>query len=152
LTTSLVKKFGDPDFTYEQQMARVFGIQTIRMADADVLPYDYETYGREISNYIEAGEKKATTNLVPTPCALTPPPKPPAVRARRRENFCTSEESIWRCRTPQPNSAPSRGCAADSRRVAQPSLVSSRHLRTRPIHGLRAVVIPGVNEAIDNTI
>src|SRR6266436_3204425 len=38
------KKFGDPDFTYEQEMARVYGIEAIRMADADVLPYDYEEY------------------------------------------------------------------------------------------------------------
>ena len=57
------KKFGDPDFTYEQQMARVFGIQAIRMADADVLPYDYETYGKEIANYIEAARKKANSEF-----------------------------------------------------------------------------------------
>ena len=36
------KKFGDPDFVYEQQMARIFGLEAIRMAGADVLPYDYE--------------------------------------------------------------------------------------------------------------
>ena len=40
------KKFGDPNFLYEQQMARVFGIEVLRMADADVLPHDYETYGK----------------------------------------------------------------------------------------------------------
>lgn len=34
------KKFADPDFVYEQQMARIFGLEALRMADADVLPYD----------------------------------------------------------------------------------------------------------------
>src|SRR3989475_1676175 len=34
------KKFADPDFAYEQQMARVYGIEVIRMANADVLPLD----------------------------------------------------------------------------------------------------------------
>src|SRR5206468_5835475 len=53
------KKFGDPDFTYEQEMARVYGIEAIRMADADVLPYDYEEYAKEITAYIEAAKKKA---------------------------------------------------------------------------------------------
>src|SRR6185369_10425322 len=53
------KKFGDPDFTYVQQMARVYGIETIRMANTDVLPYDYEGYGKEIASYIEAARKKA---------------------------------------------------------------------------------------------
>ena len=44
------KKYGDPDFTYEQQMARVFGLEAVRMADADVLPYDYEEYAKEIAS------------------------------------------------------------------------------------------------------
>ena len=52
------KKFGDPDFIYEQEMARVFGVETIRMAEADVLPYDYEEYGKEIAIYIDAARKK----------------------------------------------------------------------------------------------
>src|SRR5947207_165836 len=48
------KKFGDPDFVYEQQMARVFGLEVVRMADADVIPYDYEEYGKEINAYLDA--------------------------------------------------------------------------------------------------
>src|SRR5579863_1358774 len=57
------KKFGDPDFTYEQQMARVFGISILRMADTDVLPYDYEEYGKEIAFYIDSANKKATAEF-----------------------------------------------------------------------------------------
>lgn len=53
------KKFGDPTFVYEQQMARVYGLEMLRMASADVLPYDYEEYGKEIGAYIEAARKKA---------------------------------------------------------------------------------------------
>ena len=53
------KKFGDPDFIYEQQMARIFGISIIRMADADVLPYDYEEYAKEIVSYIETAKEFA---------------------------------------------------------------------------------------------
>ncbi len=53
------KKFGDPDFAYEQEMARVFGLEVIRMSDADVLPYDYEEYGKEISAYVEAARHKS---------------------------------------------------------------------------------------------
>jgi len=46
------KKFGDPTFIYEQQMARVFGIEMLHMANADVLPYDDVLYGHEIENYL----------------------------------------------------------------------------------------------------
>jgi len=41
------KKFGDPDFLYEQEMARIYGLEVLRMSSADVLPYDYENYGRK---------------------------------------------------------------------------------------------------------
>jgi N-acetylated-alpha-linked acidic dipeptidase len=42
----------DPTFVYEQQMARVFGLEALHMADADVLPYDYVTYARQIQAYL----------------------------------------------------------------------------------------------------
>ena len=45
----------DPHFVYLQEMARVFGLEALRMADADVLPYDYVAYAREISAYIDSG-------------------------------------------------------------------------------------------------
>ena len=56
------KKFADPDFVYEQQMARVFGLEAVRMADADVLPYDYEEYGKEIAAYLDAAQRRRATN------------------------------------------------------------------------------------------
>ena len=44
------KKFGDTNFLYTQEIARVYGLQVLRMAEADVLPYDYEAYGKEIAS------------------------------------------------------------------------------------------------------
>ena len=49
----------DPTFVYEQQMARVFGIEVLHMADADVLPYDYVTYARQIQAYLFAAQARA---------------------------------------------------------------------------------------------
>ncbi|MCL2660786.1 MAG: M28 family metallopeptidase, partial [Acidobacteriaceae bacterium] len=54
-------KFADPNFVYEQQQARVFGLEVLHMADADVLPYDYQFYGREIVSYLEAAKRSAAT-------------------------------------------------------------------------------------------
>ena len=53
------KKNADPDFLYLQEMARVLGLEAMRMADADALPYDYVAYAREISAYIEAAKAKS---------------------------------------------------------------------------------------------
>ena len=57
------KKFADPTFVYEQEMARVFGVEALHMAAADVLPYDYELYGKEIGAYIDNSRDKATRML-----------------------------------------------------------------------------------------
>jgi N-acetylated-alpha-linked acidic dipeptidase len=52
-------KNADPDFVYEQQQARVFGLEMIHMADAEVLPMDYGTYGAEVVGYLADARKKA---------------------------------------------------------------------------------------------
>ena len=57
------KRFADPDFRYEQQMARVLGLELVHMADADLLPFEFEAYGKEIAGYIETVQKKAAAEL-----------------------------------------------------------------------------------------
>jgi N-acetylated-alpha-linked acidic dipeptidase len=53
------KQNADPDFVYLQEIARVLGLETIRMADADVLPYDYVAYARAIGSYLDAAKASA---------------------------------------------------------------------------------------------
>ncbi|HEV2214903.1 MAG TPA: M28 family metallopeptidase, partial [Terracidiphilus sp.] len=48
----------DPHFVYEQEMARIFGLEALRMADATVLPYDYEAYAASIGRYLDAAGRK----------------------------------------------------------------------------------------------
>jgi len=52
-------KFGDPTFEYEQQMARVYGLEIIRMASEDLLPFNYEDYAKEIAEYVKAADQKS---------------------------------------------------------------------------------------------
>jgi len=54
-------KFADPTFVYEQQQARVFGLEILHMADADVLPYDYRLYGKDVVGYVADAQVQATT-------------------------------------------------------------------------------------------
>jgi N-acetylated-alpha-linked acidic dipeptidase len=49
----------DPTFVYEQQMARVFGLEVLHMANTDVLPYDYVTYAKQIQAYLFAAQARA---------------------------------------------------------------------------------------------
>lgn len=144
------KKFGDPDFIYEQQMARVFGLEAIRMADTDVLPYDYETYGREIGNYIEAARKKSDNEF--------------GVNALRFEGAAEAarkfEEAGKKISTHQKKASGDLVRLNQALRAAEAGLLIPSGLPNRPwfrhaiyapgqYTGYAAVVIPGVNEAIE---
>jgi len=52
-------RFADPNFTYEQEMARFFGLEVLRMAQADALPFDYELYGSEVRLHLERAQRRA---------------------------------------------------------------------------------------------
>ena len=144
------KKFADPDFVYEQQMARLYGLQALRMADADVLPYDYEEYGKEVAVYITVAKKKAEDKL-----GKNAPSFAAATEAARR-----FEEAGRRILARQ-RKIP--GNAAELNQIlrnAERALLIPEGLPNRPWYqhaiyapgeytGYAAVVIPGVNEALD---
>ena len=144
------KKFGDPDFLYEQQMARVFGLEAVRMASADVLPYDYQTYGKEISAYIEAARKKSDAEF-----GSQAPKFDEAVAAV--EKF---EQAGAKIREHQRKLSGDLAKLNQTLREAERALLIPGGLPNRPwfrhsiyapgqYTGYAAVVIPGVNEAID---
>src|SRR6476469_382967 len=144
------KKFGDPDFAYEQEMARVFGLEAIRMAGADVLPYDYEQYGKEIGAYVEAARHKSEAVF-----GGQPPNFAEAIRAAHR-----FEQAGAKIRRKQENPGSGAARLNQALRQAERALLIPEGLPDRPwfrhaiyapgqYTGYAAVVIPGVNEAID---
>jgi N-acetylated-alpha-linked acidic dipeptidase len=143
-------KFGDPDFVYEQQMARVFGLLAIRMADADVLPYDYEEYGKEIIAYIDTARKKSETafgNQSPGFAEV-------AASAHRFEEAGARILARQR-RPPGDKERLNQALLAAERALLIPEGLPHRSWYRHAIYapgeytGYAAVVIPGVNEAID---
>jgi N-acetylated-alpha-linked acidic dipeptidase len=144
------KKFGDPDFKYEQQMARVFGLLAIRMADADVLPYDYEEYGKETTAYIEAAKKKAETEFGSQ--------APDFAEAANAANLF--EKAGAKILSVQQNPPGDVAKLNQTLMQVERALLIPEGLPNRPWYrhaiyapgeytGYAAVVIPGVNEAID---
>jgi N-acetylated-alpha-linked acidic dipeptidase len=144
------KKFGDPDFVYEQQMARVFGLEALRMADADVLPYDYEEYGKEVSAYLEAAGKRAESKFGAHALDFS------AVNAAAKHFQDAGAKILSKQKNPPRD--PAR--LNQALRGAERGLLVPEGLPHRPwfrhsiyapgeYTGYAAVVIPGVNEAID---
>ncbi|MGC2399809.1 MAG: M28 family metallopeptidase [Acidobacteriaceae bacterium] len=139
----------DPTFVYEQQMARVLGLEALHMADADVLPYDYVTYARQIQAYLFTAQGHARD------AGLVNLDFTDALAAANRLTF-QAGLILGRQQTASGNLT----ALNDALRAVETDLLSSDGLPGRPwfrhtifapgeYTGYAAVVIPGVNEAID---
>jgi len=139
----------DPHFLYLQQMARVFGLEALRMADTDVLPYDYVTYAKAIESYIAAAKRKASDAGVGSVDF--------AQAELAAGHFVAAAE-----KTHDLQLAGSGDLAKlnQALRQTEADLITDAGLPNRPwfrhtiyapgeFTGYAAVVIPGVNEAID---
>jgi N-acetylated-alpha-linked acidic dipeptidase len=140
----------DPHFAYLQEMARVFGLEALRMADTDVLPYDYVAYARAIDTYIAAAARKASD------------------QGLAKMDFAAIQAAVGRfLAAAQRDYQLQTGKTADltklntALRQTEADLVSEAGLPNRPWYrhtiyapgeytGYAAVVIPGVNEAIES--
>ena len=60
-----VRRFGDPGFQYHAAMASLWGVAALRLANADVLPFDYAAYGRDLAVYIDEVEAMAKLRQMP---------------------------------------------------------------------------------------
>ncbi|WP_179493397.1 M28 family metallopeptidase [Granulicella arctica] len=141
-------KFADPTFVYEQQQARVFGLEILHMADADVLPYDYDLYGQNIVSYLTTAEEQATKAKLTLDFSA-------ADAAAKR--FAAAGAAI---RAVQANPPAHTAALNVALREAEGALLNPVGLPKRPWYkhtiyspgeftGYAAVVIPGVTEGIE---
>jgi N-acetylated-alpha-linked acidic dipeptidase len=143
------RRFGDTTFVYSQELSRVFGLEVVRMASVDILPYDYESYGNEISAYLKTAEKSSRD-----------------VFGEQSPAFHEVEASAERFTAAARNFAEtprSSGHTAQRNRILiqiERSLLLSNGLPRRPwfrhaifapseLKVYSAAVLPGVTEAID---
>jgi N-acetylated-alpha-linked acidic dipeptidase len=144
------KKFADPDFLYEQQMARVLGLEAIRMADADVLPYDYEEYGKEVVAYLETTRKRAESKFGEHTLDFN------AVNNAAHHFESAGAKILARQKNPSHDlERMNRVLWSTERALLVPEGLPHRAWYKHAIYapgeytGYAAVVIPGVNEALD---
>ncbi len=143
----------DPSFAYEQEMARVLGLEALHMADADVLPYDYVTYGKQVLSYLNAARARARIG------GLEQIDFNAALAAANR--FTTAATAVY-AKQLAPGESPRESLETLNigLRAVEEDLLTKEGLPGRPwfkhaiyapgeYTGYAAVVIPGVNEAID---
>ncbi len=143
-------RFADPTFVYEQEMARIFGLEILHMADADVLPYDYRAYGQEVVGYLAQAQQRAQAARMHVDFTA-------ATAAAAR--FAAAGASMYQWQQEAASGAEATSLNATLRQVEE-SLLNPAGLPHRPWYkhtiyapgeytGYAAVVIPGVNEGID---
>ena len=141
-------RFADPTFAYLQQQARVLGLEVLHMADADVLPLDEQLYAGEIRSYLDQAQTRAHSlnRQLDFTAALA-----------AADHFATAARAIHQRQLAPPKDATTLDHALSA---AERALLIPEGLPRRPWYrhsiyapgeftGYAAVVIPGVNEAID---
>jgi N-acetylated-alpha-linked acidic dipeptidase len=139
----------DPTFVYEQEMARVFGLEVLHMADADVLPYDYVTYARQIQTYLYAAQSRARDAGLSSLDFNA---------AQAAANRFAAEANVVSAK--QTSAKGDLAALNTSLRAVEEDMLAPEGLPDRPwfrhtifapgeYTGYAAVVLPGVNEAID---
>jgi N-acetylated-alpha-linked acidic dipeptidase len=141
-------RFADPNFAYTRQQARIFGLEILHMADADVLPYDYRVYAEEIHGYLDQARTRAANRSMS-------PDFSAALAADQR--FAVAARAAHAVQTRPPANSVSVNhalCAAEHALLIPAGLPRRpwyRHSIYAPgeFTGYEAVVIPGVNDAIE---
>jgi N-acetylated-alpha-linked acidic dipeptidase len=141
-------KFADPTFVYEQQQARVFGLEILHMADTDVLPYDYRLYGKDIEGYVEKAAQKSDAAKLGVDFTAAK-----AAAAR----FAAAGVAVYAKQTaiPADPAALNKALRDAEGALLDPEGLPKRGWYRHTIYapgeftGYAAVVIPGVNEAIE---
>jgi N-acetylated-alpha-linked acidic dipeptidase len=143
-------KFADPHFFYIQQMARLNGLQVLRMADADILPFDYEEYGNEIQAYVEYTKQKAAESFADGGPKFDEVTKA-AKRLQSAGSLLLGAVKAGKAAAPERLNAALRDAERSFLTNGMPTRPWFRHAIYAPgeYTGYEAVVLPGISEAID---
>jgi N-acetylated-alpha-linked acidic dipeptidase len=166
-------KFADPAFVYEQEMARVLGLEVLRMANADVLPFDYEEYGKELSQYASLlernlrqefgakspsvdGVRSAAARLEKAGAALLHAQKNPSADPARLNRAAIDAERAFLLSPPEKPAGASKSAQQTANAVSEigaglPTRPWYRHAIFAPgrYTGYDVQVFPGVHDAIE---
>ena len=149
---SWMERFGDPGFRYHAAMSRLWGLLAMRFADADVLPFDYSLYAREIVAYLESLDKLAPADFYAGEV------QPLIAKARAWGLAASRERGELESLRQGSASLEGRAITANAALMAQeralldddgiPGRPWFRHLIYAPLPSYEAETLPGLREAL----
>ena len=146
-------RFGDPDFAYHATAARIGAAMLLRLANADVVPYDYVEFARTMRRYLPAVDSALTRAAAGGSSA-------PIAQALDRMQQAAGDFAAARdaaLAAPLPKERGRR--VNEALRQVERALTRPQGLRTRPWYrnviyaadennGYASIVFPTVGEAI----
>ena len=153
-TFNWMEKFGDPGFLYHATAASIAAAMAVRIADADILPYDYVEFARTMRTYVPPVQKSFASKgwnaaaIAPLSAAITRLERSAAAFAATRDNALkgTASQSV--------RAAANSALLMVERAFARPSGLKSRPWYRSLIYaadidnGYANMSFPGVNEAV----
>jgi N-acetylated-alpha-linked acidic dipeptidase len=153
-TFEWMSRFGDPGFRRHATAARIGATLALRLANADVLPYDYAEFARTIKRHVPAVERTTKARgwevSVDTLARAIDGMERAAIEVARARDAALARSSVPRRAIEGANAALLR---------VERALTRPEGLRTRPWfrgliyaadenNGYSTMVLPSVNEAI----
>ena len=153
-TFAWMEKFGDKNFTYHATAARIGATILVRMADADILPYDYVEFAQTMRRYLPAMRRGFamkgwdTTSIAPLGVAIDQLQKSAG-------QFAVVRDSMLRTTLPKvTRENTNRSLLKVERAFTRPSGLKDRPWYRSLIYvadidnGYSNMNFPGVNEAV----
>ena len=148
-----MSRFGDTSFAYHATAGSIGAAMVLRLANADIVPYDYVEYARTMQRYVPAIERQLTSRGWKASTAVLST----AIAGMEREAtvFAATRDSVLG----HALSAPRRIAVNAALRGVERTLTRPMGLRTRPWYrnliyaadennGYANMPFPSVNEAI----
>jgi len=151
-----MRRFGDPGFRFHAAAARIGAAMVLRLADADVLPYDYAEYARTLARALPALDARGAT-VGAGPAVTAPVAAALGAMERAAAAFAAARDSALAAAAPP--SARSLAAANEALKRVERTITRPEGLRTRAWfrnlvyaadedNGYATVVFPSVAEAI----
>ena len=153
-TFAWMERFGDPGFQYHATAARIGAAMLLRLANAQVLPYDYVEFARTMTRYL-APVERGLTQKGWSAAAVAPLAAAISRLEKSATDFATTRDAALSAAiTPAAQLAANRALLRVERALARPSGLKSRPWYRSLIYasdvdnGYSTMSFPGINEAI----
>ncbi len=98
--------FGDPGYRYHTLMSQLWGVTSLRLANADLLPFDFASYASNIRQFVNDLASKNKSVILS------------GVDAERSEAAKQSKDPVQACATCSPSGSFHHGFVSDSPRLS----------------------------------